>query len=227
MLSITGEKMQRYKYPFEYELGPETIEKGSRWLTLKLKNIGDKKLEQLDVRLHSADTSHVLVYGTGEYIYELKPNEERILSFNVLGGTLFEGTTEVYANVMGRQGPHDSLYWESPWLLIRIEGEVAELESLFVLTHPYITVGKTFDVEATIKGLDESDGLVLEFWADTPSGKSEELAKIKTKKLSAGDRHTLSTKVTPRETGYYTVYASLYDGYRRIGRKTNTVWVQK
>jgi len=216
----------RYKYPFEYELTPETVEKGSRWVTLNLKNIGDKELEQLDVRLHSADTSHILVTTTGEYIYKLKPNEQSIVSFQVFGGTLFEGTTEVYFNVMGRlQGQFFS--WESPLLNIRVAGAAGELESLFVLTHPYTTVGKTFDVEATVKGLDKNEGLDLEFWVDMPSGKSEQLAKIKTKALSAGDKMTLSTKVTPKETGFYTVYASLYDGYRRIGRKTSTVWVQK
>ena len=34
-------------------------------------------------------------------------------------------------------------------------------------------------VEATIKGLDSSDGLDLQFWADTPSGEHEELVEIK------------------------------------------------
>jgi hypothetical protein len=42
-------------------------------------------------------------------------------------------------------------------------------------------------VEATIKGLGDSDGLDLYFWADTPSGKIEELATIKTKKISNGE----------------------------------------
>jgi hypothetical protein len=216
----------RYKYPFEYELNPETVEKGSRWLTLRLKNIGDKELEQLDVRLHSADTSLISVTSTGQYIYTLKPSEQTILSFQVLGGTLFEGTTEVYAYVVGRkQGQFFS--WESPWLNIRVAGAVAEIEGFFVLTHPYTTVGKTLEVEATIKSLGTTEGLELEFWADTPSGKYEQLALIKTTKLSAGDTVKVSTKVTPKETGYYTVYASLHDGYRRIGRKSTTVWVQK
>jgi hypothetical protein len=216
----------RYKYPFEYELTPETVEKGSRWVTLNLKNIGDKELEQLDVRLHSGDTSHISVTTMGEYIYKLKPNEQSMASFQVFGGTLFEGTTEVYFNVMGRrQGQYFS--WESPLLTMRVAGARAELESLFVLTHPPIPVGKTFDIEATVKGLEVSEGLDLDFWVDAPSGRSEQLIMMKTKKLSAGERQTLSTKVTPKETGFYTVYASLYDGYRRIGRQNNRVWVQK
>jgi len=39
-------------------------------------------------------------------------------------------------------------------------------------------------VEAIIKGLVDGDGLDLYFWTDIPSGKFEELATIKTKKLS-------------------------------------------
>ncbi len=121
--------MLRYKYPFEYELNPESVEKGSRWLTLRLKNVGDKELEQLDVRLHSADTSLLSVTSTGEYVYSLKPNEQTILSFQVLGGTLFEGTTEVYAYVVGRkQGQFFS--WESPWLNMRVVGGIAETRRL-------------------------------------------------------------------------------------------------
>jgi hypothetical protein len=219
--------MLRYKHPFEYELSPDTLDKGLRWLTLSLKNKGNEGLAQLDVRLHSADTSFILVYGTGEYIPYLKPDEEGILSFQVLAGALFEGMTELYVNMTGGKDG-DPFYWESPWLNTMVAGEVAELESLFVLTHPYTTIGKTFDVEATIKALDKSEGLNLYFWTDTPSGKYEELAKVKTKKLAAGDRHTLSAKITPKETGYYKVYATLYDNRRRrIGRKTSTIWVQK
>jgi len=217
--------MLRYKSPFEYELSPDTLDKGLRWLTLKLKNSGDKALEQLGVRLHSADTSYVLVYGTGEYVTYLKPNEERILSFQVFAGALFEGTTEVYTNMTGRKDG-DPFYWESPWLSMMVTGEAAELESLFVLTHPYTAIGKTLEVKATIRALEKSDRLSLDIWVDTPSGKYEELAKIKAKKISAGEKSSYSAQMTPRETGYYKVYATLYDNYRRIGRKTDTIWVQ-
>ena len=31
----------------------------------------------------------------------------------------------------------------------------------------------------------------------------------------------------PKEEGYYTVYASLYDNLRRIGRESDTIWVEK
>ncbi|MCL5318280.1 MAG: hypothetical protein M1503_08495 [Thaumarchaeota archaeon] len=193
---------------------------------MKLKNIGDKTLEQLDVRLHSADTAHILVHGMGQYITYLKPNEETILSFQVFAGTVSEGTTEVYTTMTGLRD-ESYFYWESPWLSTKVAGEVAEIESLFVLSHPYTSIGKTIEVKATIKGLGKSEGLELQFWADTPSGKYEELAKIKTKKLSDGEEAAYSTQITPKETGYYKIYASLYYGYRRIGRKTETIWVQK
>jgi hypothetical protein len=103
---------------------------------------------------------------------------------------------------------------------------VAELESILV-SNPYGTVGRELEVEATVKGLGNSDGLDLHFWADTPSGKYEELAEIKTKKLSSREEASYITKITPKEEGYYTVYATLYNNYRRIGRNSDTLRVAK
>ena len=48
--------MTKSKYPIEYELGPETLEKGEQWLTLWLKNEGDDKLHNLDIKMHSTDS---------------------------------------------------------------------------------------------------------------------------------------------------------------------------
>jgi hypothetical protein len=87
------------------------------------------------------------------------------------------------------------------------------------MSNSYGTIGRELNEEATIKGLGSSDGLDLQFWADTPSGEHEELAEIKTKRLSLGEEVSYTANITPKETGYYTVYASLYDHNRRIGRK--------
>ena len=42
--------MLRRKYPFGYELTPEALEKGTRWLTLWLKNIGNDSVHNMDIR---------------------------------------------------------------------------------------------------------------------------------------------------------------------------------
>jgi hypothetical protein len=60
------------------------------------------------------------------------------------------------------------------------------------------------------------------FWTDTPPGKYEELAEIKTKKLSCGEEASNAANIIPKEEGYYTVYANLYDNSRRIGRDSDT-----
>ena len=41
--------LSRIKYPFEYEFNPTDMDKGKQWLTLTLKNIGNKPLKRLDV----------------------------------------------------------------------------------------------------------------------------------------------------------------------------------
>ncbi len=213
--------MIRFKYPIEYELSPDILEKGTQWLTLRLKNAGDDSLHNLDIKLHSTDSLQISFRNPSDYIYRLQPDEEKFSSFQVDA----HGTTALYFSIRYfKEG--GSFHWDSPWIREQVLGDVAELESILV-SNPYGTIGKELEVEATIKGLANSEGLRLEFWTDTPSGKYEELAEIKTKKISRGEEASYIAKITPKEEGYYNVYANLYDNYQRIGRNSDTIWVEK
>lgn len=212
--------MMRHKYPIEYELSPETLEKGTQWLILRLKNIGGKNLHSLDIKMHSTDSFHISFPKPSDYVHHLTISEETYLAFEVY----VQGATALYITIRYfKEG--GSFHWDSPWIREKVLGEVAELESILV-SNPYGNIGRELEVETTTKGLGNSDGLDPEFWADTPSGKYEELAKIKTKKLSSGEEASYTTKIIPKEEGYYTVYASLYDNFRRIGRDSDTLWVE-
>jgi len=216
----------RLKHPIEYELNPTEIDKGKQWLTLKLKNTGNKTLKRLDVELHSLDTFYLFPlfypFGIGHYIEELKPDEEREVVFQVNA----QGSAEVYATIRAHKDG-DYFLWESGWTHITVIEEKAELERLVVLSHPYTTIGETLSAEATIKGLRKITGLKLEFWVETPSRKFEEQATIDIKELSVGEEARYSAEFTPKETGYYTIYAYLYDGWRKIGHKTDYIYAQK
>jgi len=218
----------RYKYPIEYELDPTSIDKGSNWVTLKLKNTGKDTLRGVDIQLHSWDTYYLTVYGTwygfgsGQYLKELKSNEEVDLVFRINA----LGSADVYATVLARE-EKNYFWWESGWIHIYVSDEKAELERLLVLSHPYTQIGKTISVEATVKGLRKGTGLKLEFWVEPPSGKSEKQATTEIKELSAGEEARYSAEFTPKETGGYTIYAYLYDGWQRTGHKTNHVYVQR
>ncbi|HKZ93364.1 MAG TPA: hypothetical protein VJ249_02120 [Candidatus Bathyarchaeia archaeon] len=216
----------RLKYPIEYELNPTEMDKGKQWVTLKLKNTGNKTLKRLDVELHSLDTFYLFPlffpFGIGHYIGELEPNEEREVVFQVNA----QGSAEVYATISARKDG-DYFWWESGWTHITVIEEKAEISRLVVLSHPYTTIGETLSAEATIKGLREITGLKLEFWVETPAGKFEEQATIDIKELSVGEEARYSAEFTPKETGYYTIYAYLYDGWRRIGHKTDSIYAQK
>jgi hypothetical protein len=217
----------RWKHPIEYELNPTEIEKGSNWVTLKLKNMGNETLKGLDVQLHSVDTYNLSVYGTwwfgaGQHIAELGPNKERELVFRVNA----IGSAEVYATIKGRKFGGDYFWWESGWTSIHVSDEKAEIGSLLVLSNPYTTIGKTISAEATIRGLRKSMGLKLEFWVESPSGKNEQQATIDIKDLPVGEEARYSAEFTPKETGYYTIYAYLYDEWMRIGHKTETIYAR-
>jgi len=219
--------LEKYKYPLEYELNPTEIEKGSNWITLKLKNIGTATLNSLDVQLHSMDTYNLSVFGSwwsgaGQLIANLGPNEEHELVFRVNS----IGSADVYVTIRGTKDGIN-FWWESSWTSLHVSDAKAYLESLLVLSNPYTTIGRTISAEATIKGLRQGTGLRLEFWVETPSGKFEEQAKIDIKELSAGEEARYTAEFTPNETGDYTVYAYLFDGSKRIGFKTDFVYAQK
>ncbi len=217
----------RWKYPIEYELTPTEIDKGTNWVTLKLKNFGSDTLKDLDVQLHSLDSYNLSVYGTwwagaGHYIPDLGPNEEKEVIFRVNA----VGSANVYATIKSlKDGRY--FWWESSWTYLRLSEEKAEIERLLVLSNPYTTIGKTISAEATIKGLRESAGLKLEFWVETPSGKNEQQAAIDIKDLPVGEEAMYSAQFTPKETGNYTIYAYLYDEWMRISYKTDFIYARK
>jgi hypothetical protein len=219
--------LSKYKYPIEYEFNPTEIEKGSNWVTVKLKNMGNETLENLDVQLHSVDTYNLSVfgswfYGAGQHVAKLGSKEESDLLFQVNA----TGSADVYATIKGRKDG-ENFWWESGYTRILVSDEKAYLESLLVLSNPYTTIGKTLSAEATVKGLRKGAGLKLEFWVEPPAGKFEEQAKIDIKELSVGEEARYTAEFTPKETGRYAVYAYLYDGWRRIDHKKDYIYAQK
>jgi hypothetical protein len=219
--------MKRQKHPLEYELIPDTLEKGDQWLTLRLKNVGDVILNNLDIKMHSADSLQIAFPspGTTLYAHSLNPGEEKFLSFHVDA----YGTTNLYLSIRYFKGSYFngvSSHWDSPWISEQVLANVAELERV-LMSNSHGIIGRELEVEATIKGLDNTEGLNLQFWLDTPSGIYEEIAQIKTKSLSNGEEASYTAKIIPKEKGYYTVYASLYDNHRRISRDSDTIWVVK
>jgi len=207
-------------------MNPTDMDKGKQWLTLTLKNTGNKTLKRLDVEVHSLDTLYLFPlfypFGIGHYIGELKPDEEREVVFQVNA----QGSADVYATIRARKNG-DYFWWESGWTHISVTEEKAEIGRLVVLSHPYTRIGETLSAEATIKGLRKSTGLKLEFWVEPPAGKFEKQATIEIKDLPVGEEARYSAEFTPKETGYYTIYAYLYDGYRRISHKTDSIYAQK
>jgi hypothetical protein len=208
------------KYPIEYELEPREATAGTRWLTLSLKNVGSEDLTMLDGRLSSLDEYCITVDGHGIYVSALRPGEERALTFRVFA----HGTGSVRASLDGWEDGK-SFHWESPPMLLTVSIMKADLVSLFAMTEPYPPIGERIKIEATIRGLAETEGLDLEFWAETPSLDFVELADITTKDLSPAEDVQYETEITPEEEGLYTIYAYLYDGSSRIGRKEEHVYV--
>ena len=150
--------MIRSKYPIEYELSPETLVKGEQWLTLLLGNEGDDNLHNLDIKMHSTDSLNISFRSPNTFVHLLTPNEEKHLYFQVDA----YATTALYVSIRYfKKGGH--FHWDSPWIRKKVFGEVAEAQKILV-SNPYGIIGRELDIEATIKGLSNSDGLDIVFW---------------------------------------------------------------
>ena len=210
------------KYPIEYELHPESVDEGTHSIAIKLRNVGNEDLEYVKVDLNSLDGHGLVVYGTYKTIAKINHGETEEVSFEVDASR----RTNVYIILTATVG-QNSFYWESPPITIAVGKEKAQLEGLFILTHPHPAVDTTCDIEAIIRSLEDSEGLKLEFWVETPKGVSEQLARISVKELTAGEEVPIYTEVRFSEEGYYTVHAYLYDEDRRIDYKSDTVLVKQ
>lgn len=212
--------MIRVKHPFEYELTPDTIEKGIHWLTVRLKNTGDTDLRNLNIKMHSLDSLHITFINPNEYIYHLKPGEEKFLNFQADAYK----TSHLYITIHGREEGHN-FHWLSPLIREQALGDPAEIKRMFV-SSSYGKTGEELEVEAVIKGLGDSNGLGLAFWTETPSYKYVELANMKTKKMSRGDETAYKAKLKLNEDGLYTVYVNLYDDDRNIDSAYDNLYVE-
>ena len=131
----------------------------------------------------------------------------------------------MYISIRGRKNG-DHFHWDSGLIREQVLGDPAEIERVFI-SSPYSNIDGELEVEAVVKGLGDSNGLGLSFWAKTPSGKFEELADMKTRKMSSGDETTYNVKLKPKQDGYYTLYVNLYDDRRNIARAYDTLYVVK
>jgi len=172
--------------------------------------------------VHTLDSYSINVLGTGQHVSTLRPEDETVIPFQIEAAV----TGEVYASVsaLTSEGP---ISVDSPWVTVNVVGNVAELVSVFAITMPYTPMGQPVKIEATVKGLSLSENLDLEFWVRKPAGDVVVLCRIAIGKLSGGEQQRYSTELIPREEGFHTIHAYLYDHNKRIGLKSDTIWVEK
>lgn len=65
--------MMAIREPFEYELAPRRMDKGTRWVTVTLTNRSSAALRALDVKLNSLDVYSIDVVTEGSFIPVLDP----------------------------------------------------------------------------------------------------------------------------------------------------------
>jgi uncharacterized membrane protein len=100
--------MIRVKHPIEYELTPDAVERGSHWLTVRIKNTRDNDLKNINIKMHSLDSLHISFHNPNHYIYDLESNEEKYFEVEVEANK----TSHLYISIRGRKNG-DHFHWDS------------------------------------------------------------------------------------------------------------------
>jgi len=110
------------KHTIEYDLTPTSTSAGLHWFTLTVRNVGTENLVGL-VKLNSLDVYSIDVYGTGNFVRDLKPGKEQAFPFQAQ----VNATGWVYISL---DGWNDAgiFHWESPRIRIRIDVASSDLQ---------------------------------------------------------------------------------------------------
>ncbi len=200
--------------PFEYSITPERVEPGTHWVSVHLKNIGNKPLMNMDVRLISNDPLRIRSVDRGGYVNMLNPGEERAVPVQIEAN---QGSW-VYLHVEYWLDD-EMLYWESPNVWIKVRRDPARIMTLFSVKGPELNLEEKVPVEATVVANLPIDSLRLDFWIEAASGKFESFQTADIDSMEADEVKTITTEFTPDEEGLYSIYAYLFDGDHRLDRK--------
>jgi hypothetical protein len=71
-------KKMPVKFPLEYDVEPKKLEKGTHWIIVSLKNIGDTLLEKNNIELISTDINSLNILSQSENVPNIKPGEQEV-----------------------------------------------------------------------------------------------------------------------------------------------------
>jgi len=202
-----------YNPPFEYSLAPETVEPGTHWISVHMKNTQKQPMMNMDVRLISNDTLRMRAVDRGGYINMLNPGEERVVPVQI------EANQGAWVYLHVEYWLDDELfYWESPNVWINVRRDPARIMTLFSIKGPQMNLGEAVPVEATLVSNLDTEDLRLDFWVETAEGRFESFETVDIDPMDAGEIKTIETEFTPEEEGLYSIYAYLFEGNRRLDR---------
>lgn len=208
--------------PFEYGIAPRSIEEGDGKITLHLKNIGTKDLTDLEVRLHSLDTFYLLVIDPRVNLQKLEPGEEKTIDFKVKA----KNTTDVLVQIEAKEEEGGIINWESPWKMIRVKKQGAEIISM-IITDYDVKKGQKIQVETKLRGAFDTGHIYsIEVYVDTPEGEYKNIGKFQTKKIKPEEIVRYSVDYVPKEPGMYAFYSYLYEGENKVGRTRQVLFVE-
>lgn len=199
------------KYPFDYELTPQDVGKGTSTVEVEIENVGTDDVENLEIRLNSLDDYGIHIEESRKSVDELEQDASTTIPYEL--DVRRRGA--VYISVDGWVD-ETLIHWESPDIQLTTGLEIAEISNFAAQTEGYPAMRKPITCEVTVESLKPSDNLVLEFWVKAPDGELMSIDKMGTGTMAAGEVKDFSAEFTPEQEGIYTFHTYLFEKTQRL-----------
>lgn len=208
------------RLPVKVKITPREIEVGTSQIEVKIKNHGDRALENLEVGLSSLDQRQIEVEDPLRWVNRIEPGERATIPFNVSA----YGSANIYVRIFGYRGT-ERLSWESPGLRMKVGEEAAEIAQLLILGTSNQLAGESIKVETTLRTLKPDSRLDLDYWLKPPKEDFKHLQMSTIHLKEPEEKHSIT--FTPEKKGLYKVYAYLYERARQIDRQQDKVYIKE
>jgi len=213
---------EKRNFPFEATVTPNVLDRGRRWITVRLKNVSTERFVDVSATLYAYNAYEVDVLpgGSFHFVEELAPQDTKVLNFHINANH----TGWVYLDVMAYS---DGAYlsWYSPAYEIRVTEDPAEIQMFFV-NKPYWVLNEMIETETVVHAHRDVSNLRLEVSVTSPS---KAFKLIDTTDIDFIPKHGIKRFVSKSlaiEEGLYNLTARLFHEQKLISTKLTTFYVK-
>ena len=205
----------------EFEISPSRLEKGRNELTVRVKNKGLGELKNAVMKLVPLDLESVTVSEPEKKVGSFGNGKDAVLYYTADAA----GSAGVYLSIDAEKDG-EPIHVETPVKGEDAEGRPAVIEGIDAKTGVYEPPGNKFYFDIILRGLNDSQNLIITNQIELPDGDTEIMDDIPVGELKAEEEKIVTSFIVPEIKGPYTVYSYLYNGEKTIDRSVEKIFIE-